>query len=138
MAKDNFGFADAARDLEVDLAAFEPKAKPVDRKSAQAASEVAQDAGFSRRTTKPREPKPAAAPAPHKGARRRISISEAIGREERYPDSQRAQLNVLAPLPVLIRWRELVKGADAPAWTILEKAMDALAAQNAEDSVSGK
>ncbi|MBS0363384.1 MAG: hypothetical protein JSR98_18565 [Proteobacteria bacterium] len=135
MAQDTFGFAAAADDSDpaVDLAAFAPKPKPVDRKAAAAASEVAQDAGFSRRTTKPREAKPAAAPAPAsapKGARRRISISEAIGRtEERYSDEQRAQLNLLAPLPVVLRWRELTKGENEPAWVLLERAMDALEAQ---------
>jgi len=129
MGKDNFGFAAAAEEPGIDLAAFEPRAKPVDRKAAEAATAVAQDAGFSRRAPRSKDALPAVK-SPAKAARRRISISEAIGLEERYPDAQRAQLNVLAPLPVLLRWRELVKGTDAPAWTILEKAMDALAAQS--------
>lgn len=138
MAQDTFGFAAAADDSDpaLDLAAFAPKPKPVDRKAAAAASEVAQDAGFSRRTAKPRErkadPVPAPTPAP-KGARRRISISEAIGRsEERYSAEQRAQLNLLAPLPVVLRWRELTKSENEPAWVLLERAMDALEAQGAK------
>ena len=135
--KDPFDFGAAASDgagAGIDLAMFAPKAKPVDRDAADAASAVAQDAGFSRRTVRSREPKPpvqAPPPAVSRGARRRIPISQAIGFEDRYPDTQRAQLNVLAPVPIVLRWRELVKGIDAPAWAVLEKAMDALIAQSA-------
>jgi hypothetical protein len=136
MSKDPFGFAEASEDAgpAIDLDAFAPKPKPVDRQAAEAASAVAQDSGFSRRTARPRDqkPEPETPPPPaSKGARRRISIAEAVGREdERYSDQQRAQLNVLAPLPIVMRWRELVRGADAPAWSILEQAMDALASQS--------
>ena len=42
------------------------------------------------------------------------------------------QLNVLAPLPVVLRWREIVKNNNGPAWAVLEKAMDALAAQSGD------
>jgi len=137
--KDPFGFkgavdtaADPAEQPSVDLAAFEPKAKPVDRGAAVVASEVARSEGFSRRTapSKPaRTPAaPDARPTPVKGARRRIPLSQAVGFEDRYPDTERAQLNVLAPLPVVLRWRDLLKGHDGPAWALLEKAMDALEA----------
>ncbi len=134
---DPFGFGEAATDADasVDLEAFAPKAKPVDREAAKAASAVAQDAGFSRRSTKAKDAEPEPAPAPAatlKGARRRIPISQVIGYEDRYPDTERAQLNVLAPVPVVLRWRELVKGLDTPAWAVLEKAMDALSAQAGE------
>lgn len=136
--KDPFGFGSATAEADspsVDLEMFAPKPKAVDRSAAEAASVVAQGAGFSRRTAAPRAAKtpvaPAAAPSarPAKGARRRIPLSQAVGYEDRYPDSERAQLNVLAPLPVVLRWREIVKNNNGPAWAVLEKAMDALAAQ---------
>ncbi|MHB8285663.1 MAG: hypothetical protein ACYDD1_13415 [Caulobacteraceae bacterium] len=135
-AKDPFDFqAAAAEDTNpgLDLDMFAPKAKPFDRDAARAASAVAQDAGFSRRGGRTRDSEEPPPPVARKSARGRIAISQAIGGfEDTYPDSQRAQLNMLAPLPVVMRWRELVKGSDAPAWAILEKAMDALAAQLAE------
>lgn len=141
--KDPFGFGAATAEAdppegdtpEVDLAMFAPKPKAVDRSAAEAASAVAQGAGFSRRTARTKTAKPAPEPAeppvtrPAKGARRRIPLSQAVGFEDRYPDSERAQLNVLAPLPVVLRWREIIKQNNGPAWVVLEKALDALEAQ---------
>jgi hypothetical protein len=134
--KDPFGFSAATAGEEraaIDLDMFAPRAKAVDRHAAEAASSVAQGAGFSRRTVvRVAEPPP----PPARSARRRIPISQAVGYEDRYPDSERLQLNVLAPLPVAMRWREMMKSQNAPAWVLLEEAMDALAAQRADPTRS--
>jgi hypothetical protein len=128
----------------LDLEAFAPKAKVVDRDKAAATREVASEAGFTRRTPStppsaasavPSAPKasvarsPAPAPA-EKGRKRRVNITELLGIQDRYPDTERAQLNMLAPVPVVMRWRKLVRETNAPAWEILEQAMDALEAKS--------
>ena len=140
--KDNpFGF-DGLNDGGLDLADFAPRAKPVDRAKADATRQVARDSGFTRRAASPAAERPAAprpapvakpAPAavtPAAGKKRRVNITALLGIQDRYPESERAQLNMLAPVPVVMRWRGLVKQAgDLPAWEILEQAMDALDAQ---------
>jgi hypothetical protein len=69
-------------------------------------------------------------PSPERSRKRRVNITELLGLQDRYPESERAQLNMLAPVPVVLRWREMVRqGGDLPAWEILERAMDALEAQ---------
>uniref|UniRef100_B0T9B4 Uncharacterized protein n=1 Tax=Caulobacter sp. (strain K31) TaxID=366602 RepID=B0T9B4_CAUSK len=148
-AKNPFGF-DGLND-GLDLDAFAPKPKPVDRAKADATREVARDSGFTRRAAskpaaeKPAAPRAAAAAPPVKpavgdlaaasatrGKKRRVNIGELLGVQDRYPESERAQLNLLAPVPVALRWRTLVKAAgDLPAWEVLEQAMDALDAQAA-------
>jgi hypothetical protein len=133
-AKDPFGFVAAAEGVELDLTVFDPKPKAVDRASADAASEVAQDAGFTRRRSAKSAPKsvaPAKAdPATEKGRKRRVNITELLGIKDRYPETERAQLNMLAPVPVALRWRQLVKDASLPAWEVLERAMEALEAES--------
>ncbi|OYW26887.1 MAG: hypothetical protein B7Z44_14290 [Caulobacter sp. 12-67-6] len=134
-----FGF-EGLGDGSLDLTDFAPKPKVVDRDKAEVTREVARDNGFTRRAVS----KPAgkatpsvvapvggtkATPAPEKGRKRRVSIAELLGLEDRYPESERAQLNMLAPVPVALRWRGLVREANLPAWEILEQAMDALEAQ---------
>jgi hypothetical protein len=130
MAKDPFGFDAAASDDDMDLSAFAPKPKPVDRKAAQAVREVARDAGFTRRAASKAEPPPAPEPPPPgKSRKRRVNITELLGIQDRYPETERAQLNMLAPVPVVLRWRKLVQAHQLPAWEILERAMDALETQ---------
>ena len=144
MAKeDPFGFAAAAETNDIDLSVFAPKPRQIDRVMAEAATEVAQDAGFTRRAVKPATaPRDRSAAKPVKtaerGRKRRVSLQELLGTEDRYPDSERAQLNLLAPVPVVLRWRQLVKDAGVPAWEVLERAMDALEAQAASDSADGR
>ena len=144
MAKeDPFGFAAVADTNEVDLSAFAPKPRQIDRVAAEAATEVAQDAGFTRRAAKPgpaARGRAAAKPAQaaEKGRKRRVSLQELLGIEDRYPESERAQLNLLAPVPVVLRWRQLVKDAGVPAWEVLERAMEALEAQARCDSAKGR
>lgn len=143
-----FGF-DGLND-GLDLDAFAPKAKVVDRDKAAATREVASEAGFTRRTASPAPaapkaspPRPApvpkaegpkavaaVAPAAEKSRKRRVNIAELLGIEDRYPDSERAQLNMLAPVPVVMRWRKLVRETNLPAWEILEQAMDAMEAKS--------
>jgi hypothetical protein len=142
-----FGF-EGLNDGGLDLTDFAPKAKVVDRDKAEATREVARDNGFTRRAAskpaaeKAPPPRPAAPIAPvakaapvvvtaGAGKKRRVNITELLGIQDRYPESERAQLNMLAPVPVVMRWRGLVKQAgDLPAWEILEQAMDALEAQS--------
>jgi hypothetical protein len=137
MKKDDpFDFGAAAQAGGLDIDAFAPKPKSIDRASADAASEVAQDAGFTRRTPAKAEPKPRARAAAQargadKGGKRRVNITELLGIEDRYPATERAQLNLLAPVPVVLRWRQLVKDASVPAWEVLERAMEALEAESA-------
>jgi hypothetical protein len=138
MTKDPFGFDAVAQQEPLDLTAFAPKPRPVDRVSANAASEVAQDAGFTRRTAVrteiPARAKTATAPVAAKAPKRRVNIHDLLGIEDRYPQSERAQLNMLAPVPVVLRWRQLVKDASVPAWEVLERAMEALEAGSGADT----
>lgn len=134
---DAFGFNTIGKNAEVDLSAFEPKPKPIDRAAAEAAAEVAEVSGFTRRAPAKTERKPRAAAPPvakptEKGGKARVNINELLGIQDRYPETQRAQLNMLAPVPVVMRWRQFVAGANGrPAWEVLEQAMDALEAATA-------
>jgi hypothetical protein len=134
--RDAFGFDAIGKGGDLDLSAFEPKPKSIDRASADAASEVAVSAGFTRRAptkaeTRSRTVGPAKmASATEKGRKRRVNINDLLGIEDRYPETERAQLNLLAPVPVVLRWRQLVKDASVPAWEVLERAMEALEAQS--------
>ena len=131
---DAFGFGAIGKDAGIDLAAFEPKPKAIDRVSASAAAEVAEVAGFTRRAPtnaerKPRGPAAKTARVAEKGGKARVNINELLGLEDKYPQTQRAQLNLLAPVPVVLRWRELVAASKGrPAWAVLEQAMEALEA----------
>jgi hypothetical protein len=142
---DTFGFGAIGKDAEIDLTAFEPKPKAIDRVSANAAAEVAEVAGFTRRTPtkadrKPRGPAAArTSAAAEKGGKARVNINDLLGIEDKYPATQRAQLNLLAPVPVVLRWRELVAASNGrPAWEILERAMEALEATSNTASPSGR
>jgi hypothetical protein len=131
--RDQFGFDAIGKGGDLDLSAFEPKPKSIDRVSADAASAVAENQGFTRRTPARAEPKTRAkAPTKpaDKGRKRRVNINDLLGIEDRYPESERAQLNLLAPVPVVLRWRQLVKDASVPAWEVLERAMEALEAKS--------
>ena len=130
---DRFGFGAAAQTDDLDLSAFAPKPKRIDRSAAAAASEVAQGAGFSRRASPARSAKSGSkAPAPDpevmpaKSRGKRVNVRELPGSTDRYIDVDKAQLNMLVPVPVFLRWRELCKTAGGPAWEVLERAIEAL------------
>lgn len=129
MSKDPFGF-DAVRieeDPGLDIAAFAPKPRPTNRAAAEAVREVARNEGFTRRG--PSKTSPVAAPLSEaKGRKRRVNITEILGIQDRYPETERAQLNMLAPVPIVLRWRKLVAERQVPAWETLEAAMEALEA----------
>lgn len=130
-AEDPFGFGAAAKDGEIDLTAFAPKPRKTNVAAAEVATEVAQSAGFSRRTAPAkteRRPRPEVAKTP-KGGKRRVNIQEVLGVEDRYPNTERAQVNMLVPVPVLVRWRELCKSESGPAWAVFERAIEALEGQ---------
>ena len=118
-APDPFGFDHAAAtSTGLDLDAFAPQSRPVDRHAIDAARAVARDEGFTRRTAAPDR------------------ISEPSF--NRYPDSDRAQLNILAPVPIVLRWRTLVQTHQVPAWEILDAAMDALEASGVDPSARAR
>lgn len=129
MGKDPFGF-DAVRIEEnpgLDIEAFAPKPRPTNRAAADAVREVARNEGFTRRG--PSKTSPLAVPLPDvKGRKRRVNITEILGIQDRYPETERAQLNMLAPVPIVLRWRKLVAERQVPAWETLEAAMEALEA----------
>jgi hypothetical protein len=138
---DAFGFGAIGKDTEIDLSAFAPKPKAIDNVAADAAAEVAEVAGFTRRAPakSERRPRGKSAPAPEKGAKGRVNINDLLGIQDRYPATQRAQLNLLAPVPVVLRWRELVAASNGrPAWEILERAMEALEASSSPASAGGR
>lgn len=141
---DAFGFGAIGKDAEIDLTAFEPKPKAIDRTSAEAAAEVAEVAGFTRRAPAKTDTKPSRAPArppasTDRGGKARVNINDLLGIEDKYPATQRAQLNLLAPVPVVLRWRELVaKSNGRPAWEILERAMEALEATSGAARAGGR
>ena len=134
--RDEFGFDAIGKGSDLDLSAFEPKPKAIDRASAEAASEVAESAGFTRRTSAKAEARSRTkataktTAVADKGRKRRVNINDLLGIEDRYPETERAQLNLLAPVPVVLRWRQLVKDASVPAWEVLERAMEALEAKS--------
>ena len=140
---DTFGFGAIGKDAEIDLTAFEPKPRAIDRVSADAAAEVAEVAGFTSRRSARADRKPrgqtAAKAATDKGAKARVNINDLLGIEDKYPATQRAQLNLLAPVPVVLRWRELVAASKGrPAWAVLEQAMEALEASSAAVGDGGR
>ena len=129
MGKDPFGF-DAVRVEEsagLDIEAFAPKPRPTNRAAADAVREVARTEGFTRRGPAKTSPAPAP-PADAKSRKRRVNITEILGIQDRYPETERAQLNMLAPVPIVLRWRKLVAERQVPAWETLEAAMEALEA----------
>ena len=144
---DPFGFDQIQDGPELDLSAFAPKAKGIDRQAAAAAAAVARDSGFTRRQIAASQ-----APAPitpkdgrgsgERGKKRRVNISDLLGLEDRYPETERAQLNMLVPVPVFLRWRKLVIEQQLPAWEVLEAALAALETQSpaevsSEDASNG-
>ena len=132
---DPFGFDTAAlqETPEIDISAFTPRPRSVDRPALEASREVARDSGFTRRpasTPSERRDESGSTNAPaSKVRKRRVNIAELLGIEDRYPDTDRVQVNMLAPVPITLRWRALVQARQVPAWEILEAAMDALEAQ---------
>ena len=119
---DPFDFDTAALEEKgLDITGFAPTPRRVDRPAVAAAREAARDSGFTRRAA----PSTDIAP-PSRSRKRRVNITELLGIEDRYPDTERAQLNMLAPVPIVLRWRALVQGRQLPAWEVLEAAMDAL------------
>ena len=128
-AKDPFGFDQLNEPGQLDLAAFTPKPKRTDRAAADAAAQVARDSGFTRRTAPSANvlaPESPPSPKAEKGRKRRVNISELLGIQDRYPQTERAQLNMLVPVPVFLRWRALVQNQQIPAWEVLEAALNIL------------
>ena len=131
---DPFGFDQLQDSGELDLSAFAPKSKGIDRQAAAAAAAVARDSGFTRRQPAssmeaPQRTGPEDKGGSERGKKRRVNISELLGLEDRYPETERAQLNMLVPVPVFLRWRKLVIEQQLPAWEVLESALSILESQ---------
>ena len=138
---DPFGFAHAAADTSsgLDLSTFAPKRRGVDRPAVEASRAVARDEGFTRRIAPaPNQDGGHSSAAPVRGRKRRVNITEVLGLKDRYPDTERCQLNMLAPLPIALRWRALVQTHQVPAWEILEAAMDALDAAGVDPAARAR
>lgn len=127
MGKDPFGFeavrVEDAQDLDIE--AFAPKPRPTDRAAANAVRELARTEGFTRRGPSDRSESNLSL-ADGKPRKRRVNITELLGIQDRYPQTDRAQLNMLAPVPIVLRWRKLVTERQVPAWETLEAAMELL------------
>jgi hypothetical protein len=106
----------------VDLSGFAPKRSPaIDRGAAEAARRVGEEGGFSSRA------RPAATkPATRAG---RSRLSDIVGRT--VIEGDKAQLNMLAPADICVRFKELQRQrGDTASWQTLAAALDALEAQN--------
>jgi len=127
MADDPFGFDKLGvnEPAALDITAFAPKPRPTNHGDVKAVREVARMEGFTRRAPAPPGNPPAAFPVV-KARKRRVNITELLGIQDRYPETERAQLNMLAPVPIVLRWRKLVNDRKLPAWETLEAAMEAL------------
>lgn len=129
MDKDPFGFESVRVDEApaLDIEAFAPKPRPTNRAAALAVREVARTEGFTRRGARER-PELDSPPNVSKIRKRRVNITDLLGIQDRYPETERAQLNMLAPVPIVLRWRRLVTERQVPAWETLEAAMELLEA----------
>lgn len=135
MADDMFGFGaakDAGEDRQpdngLDLDDFKPEPKSVDRGLAEEGRAVGAQHGIRRREparTRPVEAAPPE-PSPKKGGGR-IKVTEAYQRkEERYSGVPRAQLNALAPVPVVQAWKRLAEELGGEQWRMIEDAIPLL------------
>ena len=56
-------------------------------------------------------------------AKGRIKLSELDpAPKERFAGEARGQLNILAPAPIILAWRQLVQETGAPQWELIEEA----------------
>lgn len=119
---DTFGFS-SINDEEtgLDLSAFAPKPKPVDRQAAEIARDTARGEGFQRRATVGATATPERAAST---AKRRVKMTDAMGVVDRYAVTERVQINCLAPVPVAKRWKDIVGHDPRQAWEILEEMLD--------------
>lgn len=135
MGDDMFGFG-AARNAGgegpeadgLDLGDFKPEPKSVDRGLAEEGRAVGAQHGIRRREPlKSREaPRPEPVPTPKKGGGR-IKVTEAYQRkEDRYSGVPRAQLNALAPVPVVQAWKRLAEELGVEQWRMIEDAIPLL------------
>jgi hypothetical protein len=128
MMSDNFGFGQAAEEAEFKVPAIAPK--KVDRGGAEVAREAGAQEGVHRRVVAPASsaPKSAArassmAAAVSGKAKGRVKLSELDPiPKERFAGEARGQLNILAPAPVILAWRQLVQETGIPQWELIEEA----------------
>jgi hypothetical protein len=125
---DNFGFGQAAEEAEFKVPAIAPK--KVDRGGAEVAREAGAQEGVYRRVVTSAVPAPKSAsrasrtPDTAAGkAKGRVKLSELDpAPKERFAGEARGQLNILAPAPVILAWRQLVQETGIPQWELIEEA----------------
>jgi hypothetical protein len=124
----DFGFGEAAEEAEFKVPAISPK--KVDRGGAQVAREAGAQEGVHRRVVT------SAASAPKSSSRASRTAATATGKakgrvklseldptpKERFAGEARGQLNILAPAPIILAWRQLVQDTGAPQWELIEEA----------------
>lgn len=137
MMPGDFGFGEAAEEAEFKVPAVTPK--KVDRGGAEVAREAGAHEGVHRRVvaSSTAAANPAArasrtsATAPGK-AKGRVKLSELDpAPKERFAGEARGQLNILAPAPVILAWRQLVQDSGLPQWELIEEAVKLLRADRA-------
>jgi len=123
-SSDAFGFeAIGAERKGLDLSGFARAPETaIDRPAAEAAREVADAAGFQSRgkAVSPRRAGQGRATSPGK-----VKISDLIGPPV-VPDEPRAQLNMMAPASLIVRFKEIERERGVRAWEVLKAALDAL------------
>jgi hypothetical protein len=118
----------AAEEAEFKVPAIAPK--KVDRGGAEVAREAGAQEGVHRRVVTSAAPAPKSAarasrtPATAAGkAKGRVKLSELDpAPKERFAGEARGQLNILAPAPVILAWRQLVQETGIPQWELIEEA----------------
>ncbi len=119
---DTIGFSSINEDDEkLDLSAFTPRPKPVDRRAAEITRSTTSGEGFQRRV-KREEALPDVKPP--STAKKRVRMTQAMGVVDRYAVSERVQINCLAPVPVAKRWKDIVGHDPRQSWEILEEMLD--------------
>lgn len=107
----------------VDLSGFGPKRAPaIDRGAADAARRAGEAGGFVSRA----RPAPTKPTTPKAG---RSRLSDIVGRPA-VIEGDKAQVNILAPADVCLRFKDLQRQRGEAAWQTLAAALDALEANN--------
>ena len=123
-SSDAFGFEAIGEERKgLDLSGFtRSPGAAIDRPAAEAAREVADAAGFQSRG-KPASPRRAGQGRANPPGK--VKISDLIGRPD-VPDEPRAQLNMMAPASLIVRFKKIEHERGVRAWEVLKAALDAL------------
>ncbi|MGQ3044117.1 MAG: hypothetical protein ACT6R7_16815 [Brevundimonas aurantiaca] len=115
--------AEAPGRKTIDLSDFGPKTAPaIDRGAADAARRAGEESGFASRARST----PTKATTPKAG---RSRLSDIVGRPA-VIEGEKAQVNILAPADVCLRFKDLQRQRGEAAWQTLAAALDALEAND--------